>query len=107
MLLKFTFSYCLLKDLGILQLEKTPSYSASTVVRLAKSFQQLGTADLESLDCLREEFLDFTISPADLHNHVCTSLQMGQQSLELDHFGGKLASYRLQMVSRDLPNYIN
>lgn len=66
MLLKFPFSDSLLKDLGVLQPEKTSSYSVNTALNLAKRFPQLGIADPESLDCLREEFLDFSISPADL-----------------------------------------
>ena len=38
----------------------------ATVLTLANRFPQLGLADAESLHQLREEFLDFQLSPADL-----------------------------------------
>ena len=66
MIQKFPFQDSLLKDLGILQPEKTSSYSVATVLTLANRFPQLGLADAESLDQLREKFLDFQLSPADL-----------------------------------------
>ena len=66
MILKFPFQDSLLKDLRILQPEKTSLYSVATVLALANRFPQLGLADAESLDQLREEFLDFQLSPADL-----------------------------------------
>ena len=59
MLQKFPFNDSLLKDLGVLQPEKTASYSVDTVLGLAKCFPQLGLADPESLDQLKEEFTDF------------------------------------------------
>ena len=66
MLQKFPFSDSLLKDLGVLQPEKTASYSIDTVLGLAKRFPQLGLVDPESLDQLKEEFTDFKLSPEDL-----------------------------------------
>ena len=66
MLQKFPFGDSLLKDLGILQPEKTTSYSFDLIQRLAKRFPQLGLADEASIDQLREEFIDFTLSPLDL-----------------------------------------
>ena len=66
MLQKFPFSDSLLKDLGVLQPEKTASYSVDTVLGLAKRFPQLGLVDPESLDQLKEEFTDFKLSPEDL-----------------------------------------
>ena len=66
MLLKFPFGDSLLKDLGVLQPEKTSSYPVATVLNLAKRFPQLDIADPESLEALREEFFDFTLSPQDL-----------------------------------------
>ena len=67
MLQKFPFSDSHLKDLGVLQPEKTTaSYSVDTVLGLAKRFPQHGLADPESLDQLREEFTDFKLSPEDL-----------------------------------------
>lgn len=36
------------------------------MVKLAKRFPQLDLSDSESLRCLEEEFLDFTLSPSDL-----------------------------------------
>ena len=66
MLKKFPFEDSLLKDLGILQPNKASSYPVNTVLNLAIRFPQLNLADPESLDKLREEFLDFTLSPSDL-----------------------------------------
>ena len=66
MLHRFPFGDTLLKDLGVLQPDKTASYPVSTIIGLAKRFPQLGLADSVSLDKLREEFLDFTLSPSDL-----------------------------------------
>ncbi len=63
---KFPFHDSLLKDLGVLQPEKTASYSVSTVLGLAKRFPQLGLSEAASLDQLREEFMDFQLSPANL-----------------------------------------
>ena len=65
MLQKFPFGDSLLKDLGILQPEKTASYSFDRVQYLAEGFLQLGLADV-SIDQFREEFMDFTLSPLDL-----------------------------------------
>lgn len=55
-----------MKDLGILQPDKTSSYSVATLLRLAKRFPQIGLSDSESLDQLEEEFNDFLLSPNDL-----------------------------------------
>ena len=66
MLLKFPFGDSLLKDLGVLQPEKTSSYPVATVLNLAKRFRHLDIADPESLEALREEFFYFTLSPQDL-----------------------------------------
>ena len=55
-----------MKNLEILHPDKTASFSVSTVVSLAKRFPQLGLSDAESLRLLREEFMDFTLSPSDL-----------------------------------------
>lgn len=52
-----------MKDLGLLQPENTSEYSVSTVISLARRFPQLGLAEDESLDKLREEFTDFQLSP--------------------------------------------
>lgn len=51
---------------GILQPEKAASYPVWTIIGLPKRFPQLGLADSESLDQLKEDFLDFTLSPSDL-----------------------------------------
>ena len=66
MLQKFPFRDSLLKDLGVLQPNKTSSYPVSTLLDLAKRFPQLDLANTESLDQLREEFIDFSLSPGDL-----------------------------------------
>lgn len=63
---KFPFGDTILKDLGIVQPDKTKSYSFSTVKRLAMRFPQIELASSDSLDLLRSEFTDFTLSPGDL-----------------------------------------
>ena len=63
---KFPFGDTLLKDLGVLQPDKTATYSVSTVIKLAKRFPQLGLDSSDAIDSLHEECLDFTLSPADL-----------------------------------------
>ncbi len=65
MLKKFPLGDSLLKDLGIINPELVSSYSASTVIKLGKIFPQVGLSDTHSLDKLREEFMDFSLSPAD------------------------------------------
>ena len=66
MLQKFPFSDSLLKDLGILLPDKAASYSVDTILGLAKRFPQIGLSDPESLDRLKEQFLDFCLSPMDI-----------------------------------------
>ena len=65
MLKKFPFGDPLLKNFGIINPESTCSYSFSTVVSLAKRFPQIGLSDAPSLDQLREEFMDFTLSSSE------------------------------------------
>ncbi len=48
------------------------SYSVSTVVKLAKKFPQLQLADSKNLDCLKQEFTDFFLSPQDLTPLIST-----------------------------------
>ena len=55
-----------MKNLSILNPDKASSFSSTTVKELAKRFPQLGLTDTESLRCLEEESMDFTLSPADL-----------------------------------------
>ena len=62
MLQKFPFGDSILKDLGILQPQKTASYSFDQVQRLAERFPQLGLVDETLFDQLKEEFMDFTLS---------------------------------------------
>ena len=66
MLNKFPFGDPLMKNLGILNPNKATSFPSTVVTQLAKRFPQLGLADSGSLRCLEEEFMDFTLSPADL-----------------------------------------
>ena len=66
MLKKFPFGDTILKDLGIINPHQVRSYTFSTIKSLAKRFRQLQLDDSDSLDKLREEFMDFTLSPADL-----------------------------------------
>ena len=63
---KFPFGDTILKDLGIVQPNKTDSYTVDTVHRLAKRFPQIELSSLESLDSLAQEFTDFLLSPSDL-----------------------------------------
>ena len=65
MLKKFPFGD-ILKDLGIINPYQVSAYSFNTIKSLAKCFKQVNLADTESLDKLREEFMDFTLSPGDL-----------------------------------------
>lgn len=60
---KFPFGDTILKDLGIVQPNKTSSYTVNTVHRLAKRFPQIELASSDSLDSLAEDFL---LSPNDL-----------------------------------------
>ena len=62
----FPFNDTLLKDLAILQPEKTSDRDVSIVIKLAKRFPQLQLNTPAILDKLREEFLDFQLSPDDL-----------------------------------------
>ena len=66
MLKIFPFGDSLLKDLGILQPNRVHLYTVETVVKLAKCFPQLSLDDSQSIDCLREEIMDFLLSPGDL-----------------------------------------
>ena len=60
---KFPFKDTIFLDLGILQPDKTKSYSFATVKRLAKRFPQIELISSESLDLLSSEFTDFLLSP--------------------------------------------
>ena len=66
MIKKFPFGDSILKDLGVLQPDKTSSYSAATLLNLAKRFPQIGLSEPESLDLIEEEFNDFLLSPNDI-----------------------------------------
>ena len=55
MLKKFSFGDSILKDLGIINPHQVTAYSFSTIKSLARHFKQF--------DKLREEFMDFTLSP--------------------------------------------
>ena len=66
MLKKFPFDDTLLKDLGILQPNKTATYEVSTVVKLAKRFPQLGLASSDAIDALSDEFRDLKLSKIEL-----------------------------------------
>ena len=66
MLSKFPFGDTLMWNWAILNPSKTSSFPSSTVVALAKRFLQLGLSDSESIRCLEEEFMDFSLSPGDL-----------------------------------------
>lgn len=70
MLNKFPFGDTLMKDLSVLQPEKTPSFSFDKILTLAKRFPQIGLSDSASLDRLKEQFLDFKLSPDDLPSIV-------------------------------------
>ena len=88
MLKKFPFGDSILRHLDIINPDKFCSYSFSTVEGLAKRFPQLGLAGSRTLDLLREEFIDFKLSPAD---HPPVSIQLQTRSLDLEHSGTKLA----------------
>ena len=62
----FPFGDHLLQEIVILVPDKVTSYSVDAIIRLAKRFPQIEIGDPTSLDKLRDEFLDFTLSPMDL-----------------------------------------
>ena len=64
MLVKFPFGDSLMKDMRLIQPRHTSSFSVNTVISLATRFPQIGLNDSVSLDRLREEFLDFKLTPA-------------------------------------------
>ena len=66
MIQKFPFGDSLLQDLEVLQLKKLNSSSIDTIIGLAKRFPQLKLSNASSLDKLREECLDYILSPMDL-----------------------------------------
>ena len=65
MLKKIPFGDTLLKELDIINPESVCLYDFSVLVSLSKRFPQLGLTDASSQDILREEFMDFKLSPAD------------------------------------------
>ena len=65
MLKKFPFGDSILKDLGIINPNDACIYTFSTVESLAKRFPQLGLDDSASINALRDEFMDFKLSPAE------------------------------------------
>ena len=66
MLKKFLFGDSMFHDFGIINPDQVCSYDFTTVERLAKCFPQLNLNDLQSIDSLRIEFMDFKLSPAEL-----------------------------------------
>lgn len=66
MIKKFPFKDSILKDLGIINPDKVGIYEFSTVEKLAKRFPQLGLSNPESIDALRNEFMDIKLSPTEL-----------------------------------------
>lgn len=92
MLKKFPFGDSILKDLGVLQPDKAPSYSASTILSLAKRFPQIGLSDSEKLDQIVEEFNDFLLSPNDLPKPDISQKLLKNHVLDL--FGGRLVELK-------------
>ena len=66
MIQKFPFGDSLLRDLDILLPKELNTSTLDTVIGLAKRFPQLQLSDVSCLDKLREECLDYILSPADL-----------------------------------------
>ena len=62
----FPFNDSLLKKLEMIIPEATCSNLISAVIDLSKRFLQIGLTDSTSLDKLREEFMDFKLSQADV-----------------------------------------
>ena len=71
MIQKFPFGDSLLQDLELLQPNKLNSSTVDTAIGLAKCFPQLELSNASSLDKLREECLDYILSPMDLPVHWC------------------------------------
>jgi hypothetical protein len=66
MLKKFPFGDSLMKDLGVLQPNKVTTYTVDVLLKLAKRFPQLHLDEEDTLSLLKEEYLDFTLSPEDV-----------------------------------------
>ena len=94
MLKMLPFSDSLLKNLEIINPEATCSNNISAVVDLSKRCPHIGLTDSSSLDKLREEFMDFKLSPADLPciEKYKSSQLTRQRGLKQETFGGNLAS---------------
>ena len=54
-----------MRDLGIINPDKVTTCSFETIKSLSKQFPQLDLAGSESIDGLRDEFMDVTLSPLD------------------------------------------
>jgi hypothetical protein len=63
MLVKFPFRDSLMKDMRLIQHSQTSTFSVKSLIELAKRFPQLDLKNSASLERLREEFLDFKLTP--------------------------------------------
>ena len=86
MLKKFPFGDSILKDLGIVNPDQVCSYAFSTAEGLAKRFPQLGLADSESINILRDELMDLKLSPQNTLLLILTNQLQVITNLELDDF---------------------
>ena len=62
MLKKFPFGDSLMKDLGVLQPNKVTTYAEDVLLKLP----QLDLDEEDTIRLLKEEYLDFTLSPEDV-----------------------------------------
>ena len=87
MLKKFPFGDSILKDLGIINPNDACTYTFSTVESLAKRFPQLGLDDSASINALRDEFMDFKLSPAEHPAVIHINQQQMMTNPDLDNSG--------------------
>ena len=76
MLKKFPFEDSILKDLDVINPDKICSYSYENK-SLAQRFPQIGLAESDELDHLREEFMDFKLIIL-----LCRLMHKGKVDLE-------------------------
>ena len=92
MLKKFPFDDSLMKDLEVLQPEKTSDYDVSTLIALARRFPQLEINTNEMIDKLTEEFLDFQLSPGDLPSVQCYKAADGTEKPRVGLFWSQVGT---------------
>ncbi len=97
MLKKFPFGDTILKDLGIINPGRT--YNFTTIQTLAKHFPQLELAESASIDALRDEFMDFKLSPIEHPTVEMYKSATGDDKPRPGGFGMRLVRLNILMES--------